>query len=427
MKEAESATQNNPDVTEMLLESAAALVSSTYPAPQAEPIMQGLARSYNADAEIVMLPTLVLSETRKNHVPQLRSVTTSYRFDQMVKAQSIIAQARQDTSHPHLIAQSLRNITNSPPLFAPWLRVLGYALSAAGYAATFRMDIPALGAAFAIGALIGILVLVLSKFQRVVALIPLIAAFIAGIAVSSLASFFDRPDPLRLIAVLVVVLLPGATLTSGILELVTGHMISGASRLAYGAMILATMVFGGALGIALTGLSQDRLENITITLTPQWVGWVGVIVYGVGTFLYFCSPLHMWLPSLMVMLVSFAFSVFLIPFMGVAVSAGLATAIGLILSWALNARVGGGPGDLALFLPTFWLIVPGTSGFVGIAGAIENNVTLESFATTAGLTFFAMAIGIMIASAIFPALSKITPDAAAVLKRSVGLITQRNN
>ncbi|MDH6422981.1 threonine/serine ThrE exporter family protein [Aurantimicrobium minutum] len=427
MTEHAATPPTKPDVTEMLSEAAAALVSSTYPAPQAEEVLRGLAEAYNADAELVLLPTLVLTETKKHGVPQLRVVKNSYRFDQMVEVQSVMAHARHNKDDAHDVAESLRAIGSKKPIYPSWLRVIGYALSALGFGAAFRLDLPALAAVTLMGLLVGVLVLNLSRSTRFAALLPLIATFVAGLMVAGTSLLLDKPDPVRMVAMLIVVLLPGATLTSGIIELVSGYMVSGSSRLMYALMILGSMAFGGALAIAASGIPSSRLEDVTATLTPEWVAWAGAAIYGIGTFLYFCTPVRLWLPSLFVMMLSFAISVLAVPSLGVPLSAGIATAFGLITSWAINARLGGGPGDLAIFLPTFWLIVPGSTGFVAMTGELESAKNLSDVANTAMLTFFAMAIGMMLATAVYPLLTKITPDAKLIMRNGKGLILSAVN
>jgi hypothetical protein len=70
------------------------------------------------------------------------------------------------------------------------------------------------------------------------------------------------------------------------------------------------------------------------------------------------------------------------------------------------------------------LIVPGSTGFVAITGALESATNLSDIAATGALTFFAMAVGMMVATAIYPLVSKIAPDTALILKRGKGLIAQ---
>jgi len=407
----------------MLAEASAALVRSTYPAPQADAIMKRLADRYDAEPQVALLPTMVLSQASDEAAPKMRIIRSSYRFDQMTAAQSVISQATSSRLDPTRVADSLRAIRDHKPLYSPAVRLLGYGLSSLGYGAVFRLDISALIGAFVIGLVVGAVVLTLGRMPRYAALLPLLATFASGMMVAGASLLLDRPDPVRLVALPVLILLPGAVITSSIIELVSGYMISGASRLIYAVVILATMAFGGALAIMASGIPGTRLEDITATMTPPWVAWVGVALYGLGTFLYFCTPWHLWMPTLAVMLASFAISVFTQPALGTPLSAGLATAFGLTAAWAINARFGGGPGDLAIFLPTFWLIVPGTTGFVAMTGAIVSADDLSSIASNGALTFFSMAVGIMIASAVYPLLARIAPDTRLIVKRGAGLIT----
>lgn len=416
-------TADRAAVTDMLTEASAALVSSSYPAPQADTTIMRLAAAYGTQPQVALLPTMVLSQANERSSPKMRVVRNTYRFDQMTSAQSVIAQATVNTPDPRTVAESLRKVRDARPLYSRWVRLLGYGLSSLGYGAVFRLDIPALIGAFVIGIVVGALVLSLSRTPRYAALLPLLATFASGIMVAGAAIVLDRPDPVRLIALPVLILLPGAVITSSIIELVSGYMISGASRFIYAVVILASMAFGGALAITASGLPGSRLEDLTTTLTPVWVAWAGVALYGLGTFLYFCTPLHLWMPTLAVMLASFAISLLVQPALSAPLAAGLATAFGLIAAWAINARLGGGPGDLAIFLPTFWLIVPGTTGFVAITGELVSADDLSSVASSAGLTFFAMAVGIMIASAVYPLLTRIAPDTKLIMKRGAGLIT----
>ena len=58
--------------------------------------------------------------------------------------------------------------------------------------------------------------------------------------------------------------------------------------------------------------------------------------------------------------------------------------------------------SLALFLPVFWLLVPGSVGFVALTGAAYRNHTLASLGIQTGVAILAMAIGVMVASLVTP-------------------------
>ena len=401
---------------------AAALVASDYPDPQAEAVLADVAHAYGAEVDIALLPTMVLSQSRSTGYTRLRSIRASYRFDQMVAAQAVIAQAVHNTPAPADVTAGIEAVRTLKPSFPAWLRVVGYALSSLGFAACFQMDLAALIAATVLGAVVGVLVLNGSRLPQLAALLPFLATLLSGILVAALALATNSLEPVRLVAMPVVVLLPGAVLTSGLIELASGYMVSGTSRLMYALMILGTMAFGFAVAMALMGMASGRLEDLTGTRTPLWVAWLGAALFGVGTFLYFCTPIKLWLPSLVVCVVSFVISMAIPTGMGAALMAGVATFVGLVLAWVFNARIGGGPGALAIFLPTFWLIVPGSALFVLFTGDIESAKVLSSVGPQAILSFLSMAIGMMLATATFPLIARITPNLTGMLKRGLDFL-----
>lgn len=425
MTESNETTHSEGDVSVMMASVAASLVASNYPAPQADEVLRRLAQRYNTPTAVELLPTMVLSQSVTDGYSQFQKININLRFDQIVAAQNVIAQAQHNAPPPADVTEALEAVRHMKPRFPHWLRVLGYALSSLGFAACFQMDPYALLVAAVMGALVGTLVLWASRRANLAALMPFIATLLTGLTVAGLALITGSPDPVRLVAMPVVVLLPGAVLTSGLIELVSGYMVSGVSRLGYAIMILGTMAFGFAVAIQLSGLPGNRLEDVTAQLTPSWVSWVGAAIFAVGTFLYFCTPLHLWMPSLAVIMVSWSIAVTVPSGMGAALAAGVATFAGLVLAWVFNARLGGGPGALVLFLPTFWLIVPGSALFVVFTGSIESVSALTALGGQAALSFLAMAIGMMAASALLPSISRITPDLSDALKRGLSFLPVR--
>lgn len=406
---------------------AAALVASDYPDPQAEAVLGEVAQAYGAQVDVALLPTMVFSQSHASGYTRLRQIRSSYRFDQMIASQSVIAQAVHNTPAPADVTAGIEAVRTLAPTYPAWLRVLGYALSSLGFAACFQMDIEALVAAAVLGAVVGVLVLFGSRVASLAALLPFIATLLSGLMVAGLAIATNSLEPVRLVAMPVVVLLPGAVLTSGLIELASGYMLSGTSRLMYALMILGTMAFGFAVAMSLLGVSGNRLEDLTGTHTPLWVAPLGAALFGIGTFLYFCTPLHLWLPSLVVCVVSFLVSMAVPTGMGAAMMAGVATFVGLVLSWLFNARMGGGPGALAIFLPTFWLIVPGSALFVVFTGDIESAGVLSAVGGQAVLSFLSMAIGMMLATATFPLISRITPNLTGILRRGLDFLPKHHD
>lgn len=95
-------------------------------------------------------------------------------------------------------------------------------------------------------------------------------------------------------------------------------------------------------------------------------------------------------------------------------AASVAAAVGLMAAWLINSRGQRGPMAMGLFLPTFWLLVPGSLAFVVVAGVLDENAQLAALIGSLGLTLVGMAIGIMIASLIYPYLAHAPTRAGAM-------------
>ena len=104
---------------------------------------------------------------------------------------------------------------------------------------------------------------------------PVIAAFSVS-ALSALAVKEDLLEPgMRAMVASLVVFLPGATLTTAVLELAAGQMVSGSSRLVSGCVQLALLSFGILAGIEAVGIPSSRVLFGREELLGAWSPWLG--------------------------------------------------------------------------------------------------------------------------------------------------------
>src|SRR4029079_14224098 len=103
-----------------------------------------------------------------------------------------------------------------------------------------------------------------------------------------------------------------------------------------------------------------------------WAPWAGVLLFGVGVFVHKSAPKRS-LPWLMVVLLSawagqlvgeHLVDATLSGFVGAAVMVPVAHAV---------AHVRTAPPAHVMFLPAFWLLVPGTLGLIGITEIVGSN------------------------------------------------------
>lgn len=385
------------DVAHLLVETGVALGRCNYPSPQAEELIEDVSDAYGADAEVAVLPTMVMAEDRRGNTVALQKIKTHYRFDQIAMVQGVVNKARTTTMAAPAATAELRAIPDTAPLFPFWLRVIGYALAAVGYAMCIRLSFVAIVFALVLGALVGIALIATSGSAQVSALMPILATFCCALAVSFGATQLGVPVPVRLATVPVLMLLPGAALTAAVIELVSGNMIAGSSRLIYAVMILIAMAFSFTFAVQVAGVGGKHLADFTAQLTPVWVEWAGIAVFAVGLMLYFCMPLRFWIPTMVILFFAYSIESLAEYVVSAPLAAGLATAVAVIASWAYNHQNAGGPVSMMIYLPTFWLLVPGAGGFVAITGVMDQNKGLASLGSSTALTILSMAIGTMVA------------------------------
>jgi Putative threonine/serine exporter len=126
-------------------------------------------------------------------------------------------------------------------------RVVGNLLAAAGLAVLLGGAWSDVGVAAVLGGVVGMLLLV-DLPQRFQVLVVLAAAFVVALGVFLLARAGLSEVILPALLAPLVTLLPGVALTTGVVELATGQMISGAGRIAAGGMQLVLQSRSGSTG-----------------------------------------------------------------------------------------------------------------------------------------------------------------------------------
>jgi uncharacterized membrane protein YjjB (DUF3815 family) len=226
-------------------------------------------------------------------------------------------------------------------------------------------------------------------------LMPVLAAFVVSVLAST-AVDHDLIDPaLRAVVASLVVFLPGATLTTAVLELAAGQIISGASRLVAGAVQLALLAFGILAGVEAVGLSSSLVLSVGGQRLGEWAPWLGVLVFAVGVATAHSAPKRA-LPMLLVVLYTAWIGQIIGDIvLGAYVSAFVGAAAMTPVAYLVGRRPPAMPAR-ASFLPGFWLLVPGALGLIGLtelAGDADAAGTNDLVATVSSI--FAVAIGVL--------------------------------
>ena len=190
--------------------------------------------------------------------------------------------------------------------------------------------------------------------------------------------------------------LPGATLTAAVLELGSGQVVSGASRLVSGILSLALLAFGILAGTEVAGVSAGQALAGATPLLGAWAPWLGVATFAIGVAITSSAPRGSMVGLLIVLYAAWAAQLGGNALWGIYLGAFIGAVI-LVLGASLLARLPGMVPRQASFLPGFWLLVPGALGLIGLTSwaTPEGTVPSADLQVTAG-SIFAIAVGVLV-------------------------------
>jgi uncharacterized membrane protein YjjB (DUF3815 family) len=220
-------------------------------------------------------------------------------------------------------------------------------------------------------------------------------------AIAFLAHGGNETASLRLTIPPLVTFLPGALLTMATVDLAMGETVTGASRFVAGMLQLALLAIGIVVGAELVGNPHSGpVAGEAADTLGRWSPWVGVAVFGVAVFVHDVGPRRS-LPWLLVVL----FSAWIGQLVGRqlvdATLSGFVGAAAMVPVAHLVGRVRTAPPAHVMFLPAFWLLVPGTIGLIGLTELVSDNAHVGSENLgTALVAIPAVALGILVGTMI---------------------------
>jgi uncharacterized membrane protein YjjP (DUF1212 family) len=355
-----------------------------------------VAVAYGApNARITVLPTFVvlsLEPTRPATLEPTRQLRGVLRLDQTAALFELLRDAERAEVRPTEGTARIAEIVAMGPRFGHTLTILGHVVLTVGICLVLQPTWGDLALAAVFGALVGAMKLVGARWVSVQMIMPVTAAFVVASITFLLTDHGWANADLRAMIAPLVTFLPGAALTMAVVEISAADMIAGASRLVTGSLQLALLAFGIVGAEQLVGLPLlEEPENLLGT----WAPWLGVLVVGIGTFVYHSAPRRS-LPWLLVVLYaawigqyfgSQAFGGYVGGFIGALVMTPVAY---------LVEEVASGPPALVSFLPAFWLLVPGALSLIGLTEFASDNAIegIQDFLGALG-SILAIALGVL--------------------------------
>ncbi len=389
---------------EFLTELGKALTAAGISVTAVQSILEDITEAYNVEAEIIVLPTVLLIKLGNEESAPLTAANQlpgSLPLHQVSELYELIYKAEKAEISPVEGKKRIKEILSEKHRFGKVGIFIGYILFAIGLGMLLQPTSQQLIASGGSGVIVGLLLILNKDRPRFALILPVIAALLVSIFL-----FWGIKQGLieGSIAVLIPALayfLPGAIFTTGMFELASGNIVSGSSRVIYGVAILFLLLFGVLVGMQIIGLPQQEvLSTSAVNIFKGWISFVGILIFAIGMY-FFMSIRDKDLPwIILVLYIAFLGQQFGNYFIG-----GFSGAfLGSFLMTISGTLVGRSPIRTPSFvsiLPAFWVLVPGSLGFISVASLIgQNYFSAASNITGVVMTVVAISLGLLVGAAI---------------------------
>ena len=399
----ENKTSSN-GLMEFLTELGKALTASGISVVDITSILEKIAIAYKTKAEILVFPTMILIKIGEQESAPLNAANQKPGFlplNQVSEIYELIYRAEAAEISPTEGKKCLRKILSEKHQFGPIGILIGYVLFSMGIGMLLQPTPEQLVVSGVLGAIVGFLLILSQGRTRFLLILPVIAALI----VSSLFLYGTKVGLLTgSVAMLLPALayfLPGATLTTGMFELAYGEIISGASRVIYGTAILFLILFGVLVGIQITGIPP---QNLFVANSMNGLGWwapyLGVIIFAVGMYL-FMSIRNKDMPwVILILYIAFFGQQLGNHFVGGFFGAFSGSLLMAISGTIIERRDHKTPSFVSI-MPAFWILVPGSLGFISLATFVSQNYFAAiTDAIVVAMTIVAISLGLLLGAVI---------------------------
>jgi uncharacterized membrane protein YjjP (DUF1212 family) len=370
----------------------AAMAAANYPVTMVRSVMEQTARAYGLDHEFLALPNYVQVGSPSGEGVYIANPNFNVRYDQTFPLATLVARAPSGTVSPADGMAELERIRNLDKRFPLWITIFGYAVQSVGLALILQPTPWSLYGAAVLGLLVGGLSVIGRRIEAIGYMLPTICAFLVALIVFSFENRWHvGADSLRALAAPLATFLPGAAITLAVIELSTHHLVSGASRLVAGFMQIAQLAFGILIAAQIAGVADANLITTEFNRLGPWAPFLGVLVYGIGIWLNFAPPTT-FLPWMVLMLYIAYGGQWLGNALLGSYASGFGGGLALILFALAISHRPNTPPTMSLVVPGFWLLVPGSLGFMGVTQLLGTHDTAVFTATL--ISMMSIAVGV---------------------------------
>ncbi|MFG2843525.1 threonine/serine exporter family protein [Kitasatospora sp. NPDC048296] len=382
----------------LLLELGDALLGGGIPVHDVEEELHALGAAMGApNVRVAALTNGLFVALDADGATRFQPVGAALRFEQTADVLDLVHRLRAGEVDGHQALAELERIHRAPARWPAWVADLG-ALPVGVGVCIFLQPVTANVLAAGAGSLIVAgLTMLARRLPRLRPLLPVTAGFLVALLVLSLARASLLDGPLRTIVATLAILLPGGLLVTGLSEIAAGAASAGTARLVSGAVQLALFLAGVAAATTAIGMPASALANIQVAKPSWWVIGLGLALAVAGVVVNVNTPPSAipWIVA--VIAVSVTVQVAVSSVHGAAIG-GLAGAVSAAVAATVVHWLPGGPLWQVLYLPAFWIVVPGSFGLLNTAQIEVGNGAQSVLAAVSAV--FGVSIGTLIGSVI---------------------------
>ncbi len=353
---------------------------------------------------VVAFPTAIFINIQSGddeHVTLTEGPIQTLRLDQIADVYNLGDQAQRGEVAPEEGLGRLNEILKKAPRFGSIGSIGGHAILTLGLAMLISPAPTNLVAAVILGAIVGG-VKALNRDRPILsAPLSVVAAILVSTLVFGAAAYGLPINPLCVLVPPLVTFLPGAMLTFGMIELAYGDMVSGASRLITGFVQLFLLAFGIAAGATIYRVSPESfLAAPPEFIASDWQPWIGALVFGIGAYIHFSAPRNTLQWLILVLLAALAAQRLAAGFVGTEISGFFGTLVATPLGYLIQQRFKGPP-SMVTFLPSFWLLVPGSLGLISVTRMLGDRAAGIEGLVSVVFVFASIALGTLVGASLY--------------------------
>jgi uncharacterized membrane protein YjjP (DUF1212 family) len=393
-----------PQLLEFLTELARALTSAGIAVMTIESIIKEICMAYGVKAEAVVdFPTFILIKIADGESKALTVMGQKPGFlplDQVSRLYELIYQAEKAEITPEDGIKRIKEIIGVKRHANYIKHIVGYALYSIGLGMLLLPTINELFFCGVLGAVMGVIVGYSEDKPRLEMVRPVLTAFLVSVVFFFGVKQGIVTNSLTILIPSLSYFIPGAFLATGMFELAANNVISGASRLVQGVVILLLLLFGVILGLQVVGLSGKYMVANVVASLGWWAPYIGILIFTMGLYLLM-SIRNKDMPGVLIVL----FATFLGQQAGNYLLGGL---FGAFVGSCIMTMVGTYLERSKLktpyyvsIIPAFWILVPGSLGFINLAAFVGQNYSASmANLLLVILTFVAISMGLLIGAVI---------------------------